>query len=460
MVAKRFAHSREIGLGALSAMALIVGSASGFTAELAQAEPVDVPAGAAEPVEAQPPTEPRLLGDLGGLRRFLARSGIELEFSYIGETFGVVGGGVKRGVVYEGQAAAGLTADLDRLVGWPGARIYASALQIHGRGPSAALLGSNLMTVSSIEAYPTTRLYQLWFEQSLWHDSLSVRFGQLATDDEFFTSETASGLLNATFGWPLLTAADTRRGGPAYPLPQPGVRLRVKPAPGLTLRGAAFSGNPGGENCSTDPQQCDPHGVKFAFSGGTLWLAEVEYAANPGNGAAGLPGVYKLGAWRETGTFPDQLTGALDRSGDWGVYAIADQAVWRRPGSEDQGVSLFLRMGGAPSNRNLIAWYVDAGIGFKAPFPARPDDVLTIGAAYGRIGSAAAGADRLAGPPTPVRDNEAVIEVSYIASVLPGWTVQPDLQYVIHTGGNVANPTGSGTIGNAVVLGVRTALAF
>ena len=220
-----------------------------------------------------------------------------------------------------------------------------------------------------------------------------------------------------------MTAADIRGGGPAYPLPQPGVRLQVKPAPDLTLlRGAVFTGNPGGKNCpSGDPQECDPHGVKFPFSGGTLWLAEVEYAVNSGKSAAGLPGVYKLGGWYETGTVSrTSSTGALDLRGNWGVYAVVDQAVWRRPGSEDQGLNFFLRMGGAPSDRNFISFYADAGIGFRAPFASRPDDVVTLGAAYGNISAEAARADRLADPPIPVRDYEAVIELSYKAAIAAG----------------------------------------
>ena len=70
----------------------------------------------------------------------------------------------------------------------------------------------------------------------------------------------------------------------------------------------------------------------------------------------------------------------------------------------------------------------------------------------------AARADRLAGPPTPVRNYEAVIELSYKAAVRPGWWVQPDLQYVFNPGGNVENPNGSGVISSALVLGLRTTL--
>ena len=176
--------------------------------------------------------------------------------------------------------------------------------------------------------------------------------------------------------------------------------------------------------------------------------------------AGGLPGTYKLGVWHETGNFPNQFTGALDRRGNWGVYAVVDQAVWRRPGSDEQGLNIFMRIGGAPSDRNFISFYADAGIGFRAPFVSRPDDVVTLGGAFGNISADAARADRLAGPPTPVRDYEAVIELSYKAAVMPGWTVQPDLQYIIHPGGNVDSPIRPEPIPNALVLGLRTTLAF
>jgi porin len=119
-----------------------------------------------------------------------------------------------------------------------------------------------------------------------------------------------------------------------------------------------------------------------------------------------------------------------------------------------------MRLGGAPSDRNLITWYADGGFGFKGPFAERPDDVLTVGVAYGRISNEAALADRLAGPPTPVRNHETLVELTYNFSLMPGWSLQPDLQYVINPGGNIARPSGTGTIPDALVLGLRTTLNF
>jgi porin len=415
---------------------------------------------AAGDIEHGPAEEPKLLfGDMGGVRKTLGSVGIELGLSYIGETFGSVTGGLKRGAVYDGRFSMSLDIDFDKLAGWSGATAHIHAYQIHGRGASANLVG-NLMTLSGIEAERATRLYTIWLDQKLFEDRVSIRVGQVAADSEFILSETAGGLINSTFGWPLLTAADNTSGGPAYPLPTPGIRLQLKPADDLTLRTAVFSGNPAGSGCTTNPQICNPSGTTFSLSGGALWLAELEYGVNQDKKSAYLPGTYKIGAWRETGTFTDQLTDEHIRHGDWGVYAIADQTVWRPTPGEEQGLNVFMRLGGAPSDRNLVTWYADGGFGFKGLFAERPDDVLTVGVAYGRISNEAALADRLAGPPTPVRNHETLVELTYNFSLMPGWSLQPDLQYVINPGGNIARPSGTGTIPDALVLGLRTTLNF
>jgi porin len=87
--------------------------------------------------------------------------------------------------------------------------------------------------------------------------------------------------------------------------------------------------------------------------------------------------------------------------------------------------------------------------------------------AYARIGGAAADQDRDArifgNPGRPVRDFEMAIELTYRAQLAPWWVVQPDLQYIVHLGGNIANPNNPATnrtIPDAVVPGLRTAVTF
>jgi porin len=76
--------------------------------------------------------------------------------------------------------------------------------------------------------------------------------------------------------------------------------------------------------------------------------------------STGLGGTYKLGARVHTGQFADQLfdtTGLpLATPGSTGVprrhapYGIINQLVWRRPGSEAQGVGVFPQVMGAPDD--------------------------------------------------------------------------------------------------------------
>ena len=65
--------------------------------------------------------------------------------------------------------------------------------------------------------------------------------------------------------------------------------------------------------------------------------------------------------------------------------------------------------------------------------------------------------------PAPVRSSEALLEVTYSAQIMPGWTIQPNLQYVVRPGGNVADPadpTGTRAVRNATVIGVRSTLKY
>ncbi len=100
--------------------------------------------------------------------------------------------------------------------------------QIHNGGRNAADNVGSIFDPSNIDALPTTRLFTAWFQQNFLGDAVSIRAGQLAADDEFLTSPTAGGLINGTFGWAAINAANIKSGGPAYPLATPGMRLQVE----------------------------------------------------------------------------------------------------------------------------------------------------------------------------------------------------------------------------------------
>jgi porin len=205
----------------------------------------------------------------------LDANGIRLCVNYTAEVLANLKGGLRIGPIYDGKLEGIVHADLQTLLGWPGATIHANILQIHGRGLSRYYL-ANLLTVSSIEALPSMRLQEVWLEQEIgtW---ASLRIGQMAVDSEFLTSNYAGLFVNATFGWPAITAAALPSGGPAYPLSTPGAGIRINaPALPLTLLLALFNGDPAGSG-DEDPQRLNRRGTNFRLDDPPLYIGEAQY---------------------------------------------------------------------------------------------------------------------------------------------------------------------------------------
>jgi porin len=422
------------------------------------------------------PGQTTLTGDWGGLRPYLEGRGVVFNLNYTNDFLSNVRGGIGPGSVLIGVFQPQLDIDLQKLLGWQGGHFHTHGLVTHGPFFSQTYLG-NILAVSNLEAGPVARLYSLWYEQSAFNDRLNVRFGLMSADSQFLQSKTAANFINNGISWPTFLAANLPAGGPAYPLPDPGIRVRIKPTDNLAFQAAVFSGDPSGGDGSNQSQPL-PTGTVFSFRGGTFIIAEASYLPNQGKDASGLPGAYRIGGWWHTSPrFGDQRydntgqslasptsTGIpLNHTGDQGFYGVIDQMLYRVPGTEDQGLSAFLRAGGVPNDRNLISFYADGGLLYKGLVPRRPDDKVGIAAAYARVGNNARGLDQDIGFfgnfLYPVRSGETAIEMMYQAQLAPWWMLQPELQYIIRPGGGVLNPDGSFRP-NAWVIAVRSSLNF
>lgn len=299
----------------------------------------------------------------------------------------------------------------------------------------------------------------------------------MSADSQFLQSKTAANFINNGISWPTFLAANLPAGGPAYPLPDPGIRVRIKPTDDMAFQAAVFSGDPSGGNGSNQSVPL-PTGTVFSFRGGAFFIAEASYEPNQGDDAKGLPGAYRFGAWYHTSPrFGDQRfdntgrsladplsTGIpLNHTGDGGIYGVVDQMLYRVPGTGDQGLSAFVRAGGVPNDRNLIIFYADGGLMYKGLIPHRPDDKIGVAAAYARVGDNARGFDSDIGSFGnffyPVRSGETMVEVMYQAQWTPWWTVQPEIQYIVRPGGSVLNSDGS-LRPNACVLAIRSTISF
>ena len=259
----------------------------------------------------------------GGLRSWLWNYGITFGIQDINEVWGNVSGGIHRGASYDGVTLMSIGLDTQRAFGWEGGTFNVSAWNIRGRNISTDNL-LNLQTPSGILATPTTRLWEVWYQQSFL-DGQDRREARSAEHRPGVHDQPGSGLfLNTMMGWPMVPSADLYAGGPAYPLSSLGVRLRAQPGNGFTALLGVFQDNPPGGPFDDDGQLrgSTRWGGNFNLRTGALFMAEVQYALNqPGNGemdygtaASGLPGTYKLGFWYDTRAFPDQQF-----DNDWAV---------------------------------------------------------------------------------------------------------------------------------------------
>jgi porin len=411
-------------------------------------------------------------GDPTGGRGWLARHGITYGLIYTGEALGNVSGGIRRGSLYQGKLEAFTAVDLGKFAGWQGLNFFGNAFQIHRTSGMRGDHFNSLITISNIEAVPSTRLSELWLEQKLFDDRFGFRFGQLAADAEFFISDYSKMFLSSD--WPTITGANLPGGGPAYPLATPGVRWRFDPDKNWSALVAVFNGDPGEQGT------VNTTGTNFRINDPPLLMGEIQYRRNQGRDDSGLAASYRLGGWHHFGEFHDHRYGTDGLSladpssngiarrirGNSGIYGVIDQQVYRPVnGGPDSGIGIFSRLSASPSDSSHINFFFDSGIVFSGMVPGRPNDKFGASFIYANISKHVREFDRdliaHSGNVLPVRSYEMTIELSYQAQIKPGWSVQPTFQYVIHPGGHVSDPDRPGRpIKNGAIFGLRTTLAY
>jgi porin len=423
-------------------------------------------------------------GDMWGLRPFLAKAGTTLTIQEQSEVLGNLTGGTSKGPVYEGLTTATLQTDTQRAFGLYGGTFNVSALDYHGGNLSAQNL-QTLQTASGIEADPGIRLWELWYQQK-FNDQLDIKVGQQSLDQEFMGSQNANYFVNTMFGWPMLPSADMPGGGPAYPLSDLGVRARYHINDEFTLLAGVFNGSPDRVNVG-DSQKNDPYGISFPLGQGALAIAELQYSypgpntqVNAGEKDA-LSRTYKIGFWYDSTRFSDlqyDNTGMslanpasngipANHQGDFAVYGVVDQMIYRSPDDPGRNINVFFRPMYTPlEDRNLIDFSMNAGLTMHEPLDGRGDDTAGIGMGYTHVSASASAYDKAyaqynPGQFWPTRSGETFFEATYLYQATAWLQVQPDAQFVFNPGGGLADPNSPNKkIGDELVAGVRVTAQF
>ena len=219
------------------------------------------------------------------------------------------------------------------------------------------------------------------------------------------------------------------------------MRVKVYASDQLNLIAAIYNGDPTGAGFTGKPWQFDPSGTDFLVRYPPFVIGEAQYAYNQDKDSTGLAGKIKFGGWYHFGNFDDEHFGfdgmsladpdsdgkALTHSGNYSLYGVIDQMLWRLPGDDPKkGIGAFARVSAAPTDRNLIHFYADGGINFMGLWSQRPDDQFGVSASYTEVSPSAHALDVdtafFAGERLPARDYELLLEATYQAQIMPGWT--------------------------------------
>lgn len=399
-------------------------------------------------------------GDWFGTRTQLQDSGVEIfgGYNYTLQSAISTDGSGRTNWIYSGMLDYGVQLDLEELIGWQGATVQTLWLWIHGNAIEESLQ-DDLLTSSDLAGFDTFRMLDLWFQQNLLDDRLSLRVGQFTADTEFVRSAYSGLFLNRSLGWPALLAANLPGGGPSTPLATLGARLAVHPTDWLTLQSAIFQGN-------VYDQKTNPHGFLWNLNADVRFflINEMQFRWNSAESATRLPGQIKAGFWVQTGQSANPLAETTNTA-SLGGYLIFDQMLYREPlvtgtksdakarspAPSPQGMGSFARIGFAPPERSIVDFYFDACLVYTGLVPTRDVDRLGIAIAYGQLSSSAREV------PT-FRDSygdgcQMVLEATYQAQITPWMTIQPNVQLIISPGSQLNND-------NAVVLGGSVAIRF
>lgn len=359
----------------------------------------------------------------------------KLSGAYTADLAATVSGGLaKRGRVLDNLQVFG-DLDLDKAVGWTGARAHFQVLNNSGGTPNDD--AGTLQGVDNIEvARQRARLFEAWVEQGMG-DKASIRAGLYDLNSEFYSNESAGKLLAPAFGIGSELAATGPNGPSIFPSTALALRVRWTPNEKVYAQAAALNANAGVLG--------DPGGIKTSFDNGLLLIAEAGWTGR---------GKVAAGAWRYTDRQDDiravTPTGQPARATAQGAYVLLERQLSGEGDDALRKTTVFARMGASDGDTTAFKAGWQAGLLVEHVFQSRPDSAFSVGVNQAFL--SAKYRDNALDAGQRLRRAESAVEVSYADTIGPV-TIHPDLKYVW-------NPGADSAIGRALVATLRVSVAF
>jgi len=354
------------------------------------------------------------------------QSPILMQVTYTSEVMGNAAGGLDRGTRYLDNLDIVFEADMEKLIGWTGARLQVYGL--YNNGNSISELVGDTQAVSNIEAgTQALRLYEAWIDQKIG-ERLSLRAGLYDLNSEFDALDASDLFVSSPHGIGTDFAQSGENGPSIFPSTSLAARVEWQPAEGWAIRAAILDGVPG------DPNRPRRTSIKLGNGDGALLVGEVEAPLGGGK--------LLLGRWQYTAHF-DLNDGSGAETGNAGTYVRGEFPL---SGGADRKVDAFFRLGTASGRFNMFDRFASGGLKFSNWVPGREEEEfgIAIAAAF------TSDSFRVA---TGAGSSEVALEATYRAPINSWLTLQPSVHYI-------RNPSADPAIADALVFGLRAEAAL
>ena len=412
----------------------------------AQAQAMDDTLAGANQLEYPPDEQPHFFGNWNGEREKLLQKGFNFDLQYVSDSLWNIRSVQKERLAVFERVRGTVDFDFGRLTEIHGLFLHITAVY-QGGGNLGQYLGT-ITGPSGLASANTFRLDSWWLEKRSFEDRLVVRFGQFAAQD-FYGSQ----LFGPSFIFEPLQYALPNLFSSVYesfdPPSTPAAEVRVIPLPHFYVKSMVFAS-------VRNPYSLNPTGLVPQFRGDASSASEIGYS--PGRNASavraqdniearkGYAGLYQFGAVYNPGKFTS-TSSATPVSGNYLIYAEANQAVYRTSRDSSRGIDITVNADWSPRNRSRNNQVFTAGARFDEPLPVSLHN--TIGVAYVRNGINQA--FPVPSPLLSTHDAEHAFEANLLVEFPRAVTLQPVVQYYINTGGSS---------NNALVLGFHSKIDF
>src|SRR6202050_5119334 len=304
-----------------------------------------------------------LLGEWGGERSRLLERGVRFDLQYNSDTLSNVRSPQPERLASWNRYRGTVDIDFGALTGQSGLYFHATALWQAG-GNLGKDLGL-LTNPSGMSSANTFRLDSWWIEKRWLDERITARVGQFAGQDFYGAQHYAASFIFEPMGYALGNLFTTYE--IFDPPSTPAMEIRLVPVLHLYLKSmvmaavsAAYSQN--------------PTGLVPQFNGVPLSVSEIGFT--PGRNTSsvrafdnverrtGYSGLYQFGASYNPGKFTSP-TSAKPQQGNYLLYWMASQALWRVDPKEAKGLDGTLAYDWSPPNVNRNNPLLTGGVGVR-----------------------------------------------------------------------------------------------